>query len=193
MKALNVCALFAAGASALYINPHGFNATKALRLDHLAANSSTCSPMLTPGFEFPHLLVPIDSAAPNTQMGTSFNGQVSSTVSSLFNFDIPEGGNLNMCSLVFHFPSTKAHPSDYYVFQGDGMVRFGMLQAPATISTTFANAPTVREDYGTHTLRPGNTYPIANFPCPKGQKIGIQMSNAGSTVMNYFQNYGTPT
>ncbi|EEP77666.1 predicted protein [Uncinocarpus reesii 1704] len=187
MKFLSVGAILAVGANALYLNPRSPGP-----LSLRSANSSICGTQLSDKFEFPHLIIPINSSSPDTALGTSFNGQVSTDVSSLFNFDIPEGGNLRTCSLVFHFPSTIQHPPNYYTFRGDGKIRFARLDTPATTSTTFNTAPKVRESYGEFTMQPGNTYSIANFQCPMGEKIGFQVSNAGSTVLNYFQNYGNP-
>ncbi|WEW59495.1 hypothetical protein PRK78_004969 [Emydomyces testavorans] len=190
MKFLSIGAILAIGANALYIDSSALKAPEHLRLKR--ANGSTCDTELTKGFEFPHLIIPINSSAPDAQLGTSFNGQVSSIISSLFNFDIPPGGNLKACSLVFHFPSTAKLPPNYYTFQGDGKVQFGKLEAPVDTSTSFRTAPKVKEDYGVYTLQPGNTYSIANFQCPMGEQIAFQMSNAGSTVLNYFENYGDP-
>ncbi|EFW15093.1 hypothetical protein D8B26_004557 [Coccidioides posadasii str. Silveira] len=190
MKFLAIGCLLAIGANGLYIKSGAIRAPDHLRLR--SANSSICGTQLTDNFEFPHLIVPVNSSAPDTALGTSFNGQVSSTISSLFNFDIPAGGELKTCSLVFHFPSTMQHPSNYYTFEGDGNIRFGKLETPAQVTSTFNNAPPVREDYGSFAMQPGNAYSIANFQCPMGEKIAFQMSNAGSTVLSYFQNYGDP-
>lgn len=65
--------------------------------------------------QFPHLIIPIDSANPNEAYGSSYNGTISETVSSIYNFDIPVSDNGKTCSLVFYFPGTSTIiPHEYH-------------------------------------------------------------------------------
>ncbi|KAF5014844.1 hypothetical protein F66182_14034, partial [Fusarium sp. NRRL 66182] len=118
-----------------------------------------CSTDLVSGnFEFPHLIVPIDSSSPDTAGGTQFKAEVTSTISTIFNFDIPASDAGKTCTLVFHFPEQRNLQTSSFTFSGDGKVDFAELNSPATQSTTFNNAPTVKTDFGVTTIAPGNSY-----------------------------------
>ncbi|EER45506.1 conserved hypothetical protein [Histoplasma capsulatum var. duboisii H88] len=152
-------------------------------------NTKSCPSELTKGFEFPHLIIPIDSEAPDVARGTSYNGKITPTVSSIFNFDIPSAININQtltCSLWFLFPERN------YRFSGDGLVKFSRLEAPATLVTSYANAPAVQEELQIATLVPGRKYNVTSFECPAGQAIAFRLDNAGSTELDYFQDYNEP-
>lgn len=179
MKGLSITALLIAGASAL---------TPSTR--KLAARADPdCQTDLSGAYEFPHLIVPVDSGKPDEAPGTSYDGTVGENTTSLFNFDIP-GNDLQQCTLVFIFPGTEEVGKNVYTFDGDGKVSFGLLDDIVSPETTYNNKPDVQTDYPPQTLEPGNTYTIANFDCPGDQPMSFQMANAGSTHLRYFQDYG---
>lgn len=149
-----------------------------------------CGTTLTSGnFEFPHLIVPIDSSSPDTAAGTQFNGKVTSTVSSIFNFDIPQSDSGKTCSLVFLFPKQADLQTSSFTFSGDGKIDFAALSGVATKSTTFHNAPSVSKDLGTITVSPGNQYVVSTFSCPAGKTVSYEMKNAGSTSLEFFEDF----
>jgi hypothetical protein len=153
-------------------------------------SSTSCGTTLTSGkFEFPHLIIPVDSNSPNTASGTSFNGKVTSTVSSIFNFDIPQSDSGKTCSLVFLFPEQADLETSSFTFNGDGRVDFAELSSPASSSTTFNNAPSVMKDLGEFTLSPGNSHVVSTFSCPAGQAVAFEMKNAGSTSLDFFEDF----
>ena len=147
-----------------------------------------CRASLDGPFEFPHLIVPIDSASPDRALGTSFNGRISSTLSTTFNFDIPPGDAGKTCSLVFLFPNVPGGPG----ISGTGRISFGRLTSPVDAATTYENAPDVQDDYGTRTVAPGNAYSIASFDCPAGQRIGLKLASPDDARLEYFQNFNQP-
>ncbi|EEQ32780.1 hypothetical protein McanMca71_003356 [Microsporum canis] len=181
MRWLSVVACLAMGTNALSIPswPIEERATK------------NCPTNLSGAFEFPHLIIPVNSSAPKVAKGTSYYGEVSSTISSIFNFDIPTQGP-NLCTLVFLFPSVEGRPAWTYTFEGDGKVGMARLEAPANDGTTFENAPKVAAELGTSTLAAGTSTVVTSFDCPFGQRIAFKMSNAGNTNLKYFQDYGNP-
>jgi hypothetical protein len=155
-----------------------------------APTSNNCQTTLTSGnFEFPHLIVPIDSKSPDTAFGTQFNGTVTSTISSIFNFDIPQSDSGKSCSLVFLFPELKDLVTSSFSFSGDGQIDFAKLSKPADTKTTFNNAPSVSQDLGDITVSPGHSFVVSTFSCPAGQAIAFEMKNAGSTNLNFFQDF----
>ncbi|KAE8382665.1 ubiquitin 3 binding protein But2 C-terminal domain-containing protein [Aspergillus bertholletiae] len=157
------------------------------------STSSSCPTTLSSGnFEFPHLIVAINSESPNTALGNSFNGRVTSSLSSIFNFDIPQSDSGKMCSLVFLFPNKADLKTSSFSFSGDGQIDFGRLSQVASTSTTFNNAPSVSQDLGTVTVSPGNSYVISTFSCPAGQNVAFEMKNAGTTNLEFFEDFNPP-
>ena len=158
-----------------------------------AAPSGTAGPScptdLSGDYEYPHLIVPIDSSAPSEAAGTSLNGTVTDTVSTIFNFDIPQSDAGKTCSLVFLFPHLEDLETSSFSFSGDGKVDFARLESVATEETTFDNAPGVKKDLGQFTIAPGNSYLVSTFECPAGQAVSYEMKNQGSTNFEFFEDY----
>ncbi|BCS01055.1 putative GPI anchored cell wall protein [Aspergillus luchuensis] len=153
------------------------------------SSSASCPTDLSGDYEYPHLIVPINSSTPDTAYGTQYFGTVSSTVSTIFNFDIPSSDSGKTCSLIFLFPTKDQLETSDYTFSGDGKVDFSQLDSAASESTTYNNAPGVKQDYGDFTLSPGNSYLISTFSCPAGQTVSYEMKEAGSTYLNFFEDY----
>lgn len=152
--------------------------------------SSSCGTTLSQGnYEFPHLIVPIDSQSPNEALGTSFNGEVTSSISSIFNFDIPKADSGKTCSLVFLFPNKADLETSDYTFSGDGKIDIAQLSEAASGTTTFNNAPSVSNDLGEFTVSPGHSYTIESFSCPAGKAIAFEVKNAGSTDLTFFEDF----
>ncbi|EEQ91341.2 GPI anchored cell wall protein [Blastomyces dermatitidis ER-3] len=158
-----------------------------LILSATGQNYKSCSSYLNGSFEFPHLIIPVDSAAPTYAPGTSFFGQVTSTISSIFNFDFSPSSQGRTCSLWFLFPKL-----DNYSFSGDGRVGFSRLAAPAALYTIYANSPPIQEQLPYVTLVPRSQYLLTSFECPAGQAIAFRMDNWGTTYLKYFQDYNPP-
>ncbi|KFY95060.1 hypothetical protein V500_02964 [Pseudogymnoascus sp. VKM F-4518 (FW-2643)] len=148
-----------------------------------------CPTNLNGPYKFPHLIIPIDSSKPDTAPGTSYFGTVSSTVSSIFNFDIPAADSGKKCSLVFLFPTQAELETSSFTISGNGGLDFSKLSGTATGSTTFNNAPNVQTDYGVTIVSPGHSYNIATFDCPAGTAISFEIKASGDTWFNYFQDY----
>jgi len=63
------------------------------------------------------------------------------------------------------------------------------LSGVASESTSYNNAPSVAQDLGTITISPGNSYVVSTFACPAGKTIAYEMKNAGSTYLNFFEDW----
>lgn len=111
------------------------------------------------------------------------------TVSSIFNFDIPKSDSGKTCSLVFLFPEQQDLETSAFSFSGNGKVDVAMLSGDATSKTSYSNKPSVKKDYGEFTISPGNSYLISTFKCPAGETVSYEMSNAGTTNLDFFQDY----
>lgn len=149
-----------------------------------------CGAILSSGnFEFPHLIVPVNSDSPDTAYGTQFNGTVTSSISSIFNFDIPQSDSGKSCSLVFLFPKKEDLETSSYSFSGDGKIEVSSLTGVANAKTTFHNAPSVKDHLGDIMISPGGSYVVSTFDCPAGEAVAFELMNGGSTDLNYFQDY----
>ncbi|CAK4034255.1 GPI anchored cell wall [Lecanosticta acicola] len=153
-----------------------------------APTPSECPADLPDDFEYPHLIIPIDSAQPNTCQGTQYNGIAGGTVSSIFNFDIPVKAKGRTCKVKFLFPKQAQLQTSSYAYTAPGVFQFAQLSGPASNSTTFASSPKVTTDFGQFAMQPGNTYDIASFDCPSNEVIAIWM-HAIDGAINYFQDY----
>ena len=123
-------------------------------------------------------------SSPNTLFG-----ELTPTESSIFNFDIPSSASAQTCSLVFLFPEKSLLETSSYDFEGSGQIKFSKLSQPVDVGVTFSTLPAVADDYGVTTMAPGNSYTIASFPCPAGEKVSYEMSNGDMTSFKYFQDF----
>ncbi|OGE58040.1 hypothetical protein PENARI_c001G05191 [Penicillium arizonense] len=154
------------------------------------SSSGSCPTNLNSGdYQYPHLIIPVDSTKPNDAAGTSYNGTVSSTVSTAFNFDIPQSYAGKTCSLVFLFPQKQDLETTDFSFSGDGKVDFAKLSSAVNNKTTSSNLPSVSQDLGDITVSPGNGYVVSTFSCPAGTTVAYEMKNAGSTNLNWFNDW----
>ena len=127
------------------------------------SSSGSCPTDLSGNYEYPHLIIPVDSSKPDNAPGTSYNGTVTSSISSIFNFDIPSSDAGKTCSLVFLFPNKEDLETSSYSFSGDGKIDFASLESTASASTTYNNAPAVKEDLGEFTVSPGNSLSLIHI------------------------------
>jgi len=183
------------GEANVYLTPGGSNCGEiTLKADGCFSGCAPsppagCPTNLNGAYEFPHLIIPIDSSNPSSAPGTSYFGEVSSTISSIFNFDIPAADTGKTCSLVFLFPTQAELVTSSFTFSGNGGIDFSLLSGVATGATDYANAPGVKTDYGVTTVAPGNSYSIATFSCPGGTAISFEAKASGDTALRYFQDY----
>ncbi|OQE46379.1 hypothetical protein PENCOP_c001G00901 [Penicillium coprophilum] len=159
------------------------------KLSASGTSGGACPTDLSGNYEIPHLIIPVDSSSPSTTAGTGFNGTVSSTTSTLFNFDIPAADAGKTCSLIFLFPKLEDLETSSYSFSGDGKIDFAKLSSTADSSTNFGNMPSVSQDLGTITVNPGSSYLVSTFSCPAGQAVAYEMKNAGTTHFNFFEDW----
>ncbi|KAI7235217.1 hypothetical protein KC330_g4388 [Hortaea werneckii] len=148
-----------------------------------------CPGNLGKDFEFPHQIIHINSAEPDKAYGNFFNGTMTSTISSMFNFDIPADAAGKTCSLEFMFPTQDQLETSAYTISGDGKANFYTLEKPAHKSNTFNTSPKSDKYLGEYTLTPGSSSKIHSMACPAGKTIGIWMFSATGSSLNYFQDF----
>ncbi|KAI7262007.1 hypothetical protein KC343_g4663 [Hortaea werneckii] len=148
-----------------------------------------CPGKLSKDFEFPHQIIHINSAEPDKAYGNFFNGTMTSTISSMFNFDVPADAAGKTCSLEFMFPEQDQLETSAYTISGDGKANFYTLEKPAHKSNTFNTSPKPDKYLGEYTLTPGTSSKIHSMACPAGKTIGIWMFSATGSSLNYFQDF----
>ncbi|KAI9727356.1 MAG: hypothetical protein M1828_006976 [Chrysothrix sp. TS-e1954] len=154
------------------------------------SSGKSCPAALSGAYEYPHLIVPISSVQADRAYGTSYNGTVSQTESSLFNFDIPQSDEGKTCSLVFLLPTKDELETSSFALTGYGGLDVKGLSKPATESTTYNSCPSKTGEVGSvKDVTPGNSYVIGSFECPAGKAVGYEVSSTGSLSLDYFQDY----
>ena len=176
-------------ASGSKMNSYSASMTETMSSATMQPSSKSCPTTLSGEFQFPHLIIPVSSASPTEAYGTSYFGEVSSTVSSIFNFDIPSSYGGAQCSLIFLFPMQDQLQTSSYTFSGSGGIEFQSLMSPATEATSYSSAPGIKQTIATLNVAPGNSYVLANYPCPAGETVSIKAIASGDVSLRYFQDY----
>lgn len=151
-------------------------------------SGESCPTDLGGEYQYPHLIIPVSEKSPDKAYGTSYNGTLSSDLSSIFNFDIPESYT-GTCSLVFLFPEQSQLETSAFAFSGDGVVDFKQLETIATSETTYSSVGDVKTDFGDKTVTPGSSTVISTFSCPAGQTVSYELSAVSGTSLDYFQDW----
>lgn len=146
-------------------------------------------------WESPHLIVPVDSAHPNTAYGRSTFGEASATISSVFSFSIPAEDDVKTCTLVFLFPDRHDEINDAKSSSnvtGSGEVEFSRLDGQSTVdakTTTQNSVSDVVHSYKKLTVARGNAYEIEKFACAGGQDVAVEMSSVpgSKTELRFLQ------
>lgn len=134
------------------------------------------------------MIVPIDSSQPDTAFGTQYDGEFSSTVSSIFNFDIPSADEGKTCTVVFLWPEKSQLETSDFTTSGSGGLHLQELSSPATESTTYNNVPApLGVDVTIPSVAPGNSYSVISHACGAGQRISFKVSATGDLALSYFQ------
>merc|ERR1712070_248169 len=153
-------------------------------------NGKACATTLNEGsYETPHLIVPVNKDSPDESYGTSYFGQVNSTTSSIFNFDIPYSYEGKTCSVVFLFPNKEDLETANYDYSGSGSMSCDKLESAATEQTTYNSVPKVSSHLNDLELESGNSYVVATGSCEAGQKVSYQLSSEGGMALNFFEDW----
>ncbi|KAH6672360.1 ubiquitin 3 binding protein But2 C-terminal domain-containing protein [Halenospora varia] len=160
-----------------------------------ATSSSTCVPTVLTGsstsgnYQYPHLIVPVSSSSPSTAYGTSYFGNISSTTSTLFNFDIPSSYAGKTCNLIFLLPLQSELETSSYTFSGSGEIDFLELSSAASTSTSYDTVPSTETDLGEFTVTEGSSTLVESFACPAGETVTYEMVAKGDTSLYWFEDW----
>ncbi|KAI5203158.1 glycoside hydrolase [Aureobasidium subglaciale] len=155
-----------------------------------APAASGCPADINGAYQYPHLIVPVDSTNPDKAYGTQYNGTVSPKISTIFNFDIPASYAGKTCSTVFLFPQLDQLETSSYSFNNQGGFTISVLNGVATESTTYANAPAVAKQIGSvAALQRGSSHTLSQDACPGGQRVSFEVTSTGGLDLEFFQDY----
>jgi hypothetical protein len=144
---------------------------------------------LNGNYEYPHLIVPVDSEHPDKSYGTSYNGKVDSHTCTIFNFDIPASMAGKKCSTMFMLPKKEDLETSDYTMSGHGKCTVSKLKGNANEQTTYHNMPAKSGDVASMEMSPGNTYPVESGDCEAGQTVSYMICSSGDLSMDFFQDY----
>ncbi|KAK4540310.1 hypothetical protein LTR36_009622 [Oleoguttula mirabilis] len=156
-----------------------------------SASVTFCDANLNGEYQYPHLIVPVNSAEPDTAYGTQYNGTITPTTSTIFNFDLPSSYAGKTCSLVFLFPEQAALETSAFTFNGQGGISVNELSSPATQETTYDSVPSVAVSaIGTlASVSPGNSYVVASHECNAGATQAFEFVSTGGLSLEYFEDW----
>ncbi|OAP61308.1 hypothetical protein AYL99_03509 [Fonsecaea erecta] len=148
-----------------------------------------------PGFEFPHLMIPISSTAPDTAFPNTDSPYITAAdISMIFNFDIPASRKGQTCNMEFLLPNqTELSTSSFQLagINGSFVFSLSVLGGGAVAgNTTYSNQPLQANPHGlprTLHIEPGHAYAIGSTICVPG-KISITMSSPDSSL-TWFQDW----
>jgi len=153
------------------------------------AASGACPQDLNGNYQYPHLIVPVDSEHPDKAYGTSYNGTISAHICTIFNFDIPASYAGKTCSAMFMLPKKEDLETSDYTISGQGECTVSKLKGNANAQTTWSNAPAKAGDLASVELSPGNTYTVESGDCEAGKTVSYEICGSGDFSINYFQDY----
>ncbi|CAN9278460.1 unnamed protein product [Alternaria alternata] len=153
------------------------------------AASGACPQDLNGNYQYPHLIVPVDSEHPDKAYGTSYNGTISAHICTIFNFDIPASYAGKTCSAMFMLPKKEDLETSDYTISGQGECTVSKLKGNANTQTTWNNAPAKAGDLASVQLSPGNTYTVESGDCEAGKTVSYEICGSGDFSINYFQDY----
>lgn len=159
-------------------------------------SSQVCPEILPPlpGFDYPHLMIPISSSHPDIAYPNTLTPNITANdVSVIFNFDVPEERAGQMCTWQFLFPQQNQLSTSYFKLIGFGTFHFSLSalgNGAIADTTTFNNQPLQANPHGfpcSVSMRPGNAYTVGSSLCVPGL-ISLTMSSTDSRL-EWFEDY----
>lgn len=153
-------------------------------------NGNACQTSLTGAYQTPHAIIPVNKNSPSTSYGTQYNAYLSSSNSTVFNFDIPSSYAGKQCSVIFLFPTKAQLETSDFTMSGSGGIKFDQLTSPAPLSVSYATCPAVKSNLGmVDNVTPGNSYVVSTGACQAGSTVSILASATGSLGLEWFEDW----
>ncbi|KAH0009250.1 hypothetical protein KCU78_g10825, partial [Aureobasidium melanogenum] len=153
-------------------------------------NGNACQTTLSGAYQTPHAIIPVNKNSSSTSYGTQYNAHLSSSNSTIFNFDIPSSYAGKQCSVIFLLPNKSQLVTSDFTLSGAGGIKFDQLTSPAPLSVTYATYPAVKSTLDTiSSVTPGNSYVVSSGACQAGSTISILASATGSLELSLFEDW----
>lgn len=140
-------------------------------------------------FEAPSLIVPVDKADPSKVVGNGYVAQLSSTMSTVFVFDVRPENQGKTCNLAFHMPPAFPWPdmSPVKIKSPGGIIVSSVGQQAASADISANNVGSSSVVGWVPSIQSANQYHIASVPCAAGQRVAYQIESTGGLAMDFFQ------
>ncbi|KAH0402206.1 hypothetical protein KCU89_g3389, partial [Aureobasidium melanogenum] len=153
-------------------------------------SGNVCATTLTGAYQTPHAIIPVNKNSPSTSYGTQYDAYISSSNSTIFNFDIPSSYAGKQCTVIFLLPNKSQLATSNFTLSGAGGITFDQLTSPAPLSVTYATTPAVKSTLDTiSSVTPGNSYVVSSGACQAGSTISILASATGSLDLELFEDW----
>lgn len=145
--------------------------------------SKSCPLELGSTYQYPHLLV---TAKGNTATSaTSYIANISSDITSYYNFDIPASYAGKTCDVVFALPTQSQLTTSSFTLAGSGALDFFSLSAPVTAGSAAPQEKAI----GNWNPMTGYSYAFSSGPCAAGTTVGFAIAAEATRTLSYFQDY----
>ncbi|KAF1951549.1 hypothetical protein CC80DRAFT_480755 [Byssothecium circinans] len=141
-------------------------------------------------YEFPHLIVPVDSARPEEHIGNQLFALFTETICTVFNFDVHHSLAGKTCSLHWLFPTKeKLETSDYnYRLMGEKPeMTIARLHKTAGHDTTFKTLGDAVQ-IATGPVKPDVSWTAHTEKCLAGQRVSYLLCGKGFKL-KYFEDF----
>ncbi|KAI4756118.1 hypothetical protein E4T52_11740 [Aureobasidium sp. EXF-3400] len=153
-------------------------------------SGNVCATTLTGAYQTPHAIIPVNKNSPSTSYGTQYDAYISSSNSTIFNFDIPSSYAGKQCTVIFLLPNKSQLATSNFTLSGAGGITFDQLTSPAPLSVTYATSPAVKTTLDTiSSVTSGNSYVVSSGACQAGSTISILASATGSLDLELFEDW----
>jgi len=155
-----------------------------------AASSTSCPVNLSGTWEYPHFIIPVSKSNPAKAYGTSYNGTLTTDISTTFTFDLPTSYEGKTCSLIFLLPQLSQLETSSYSLSGNGSLDIYELGSAVDPSVTYSSLPTGTKIGSVPCVEAGNSWLISSHTCAAGSRISFEFVVAsGDLALVYFQDY----
>jgi hypothetical protein len=140
-------------------------------------------------FEFPHLLVPLKQATPDSAYGTRTTGEVSNSVHTEVSFDVPADMPAAICRINFHVNTNPAKNAPR-ALSGQAPYTFLVHRIESAIDKdkdTWNSHPEIMYQIGKITLTQSGGVTVENdwFQCPKGDLAQFMLMPENDRAFKY--------
>ncbi|KAI1087603.1 ubiquitin 3 binding protein But2 [Rostrohypoxylon terebratum] len=134
-------------------------------------------------------MLPLDAAHPNTAPAPTSLGTVSSTVSTVFRFNIPSADAAQSCSLVLLLPSRLHDSAPALNMTGTGDLAIARLGGRVDEKTTPETLAAGVWSYRELTVQPDGAYTVDTFACSGGDAVAVELAGVvgGDTQISFVQ------